>query len=87
MTGPNNRSSTLALESGHSKELSGTIRTDNHSSNEQKNRDHPLPQIQENDQERNASIPNEKAYLEKIKKDNTPKYSSLSNNPIFMGIK
>lgn len=34
MTGPNNRSSMIAVESGLSKELSGTIKTNNNSSND-----------------------------------------------------
>ena len=70
MTGPNNRSSMIAVESGLSKELSGTIK----SSNDLKSKDN-LAQIKEDEKERHESIPHLRnlasaGNYESIKKDN-----------------
>ena len=63
----------IVVESGLSKELGGSIKTNKTSSND-KGKDN-LPQIQEDDHERYLSIPNAGNY-ESIKKDNNVEYSS-----------
>jgi hypothetical protein len=80
MTAGPNRSSMIAVESGLSKELSGTIK----SSNDQKVKDN-LALIQEDDKERLDSVPNGGNY-ESIKKDNEIQYASLSKNLEYMRI-